>query len=169
MRTSNTFSILFRAYSSRAKDNLTGMYARITVNRKKVNINLKQQVDVRVWDSKRQRAKGNSETTRVQKAVNGKVLLYARITINKKRVNISLKRKFPLNLWDFKQRKMVGSSSKAKEINEYLELTKSELYNNYQILRSNNKPITADNLKNAFFARGRRLKNSFGVNKIPQS
>ncbi|MBS9461653.1 site-specific integrase [Flagellimonas sp. 389] len=64
MRTSNTFAILFWAYSTRAKNNLTGMYARITVNGKKVNISLKQQVDVRVWDSKRQRAKGNSETTR---------------------------------------------------------------------------------------------------------
>ncbi|WP_428743317.1 site-specific integrase [Tenacibaculum sp.] len=64
MRTSNTFAILFWAYSSRAKDNLTGMYARITVNGKKVNISLKQQVDIRTWDSKRQRAKGNSETSR---------------------------------------------------------------------------------------------------------
>ncbi|GGK19246.1 transposase [Yeosuana aromativorans] len=64
MRTSNTFAILFWAYSSRAKDNLTGMYARITVNGKKVNISLKLQVDIRSWDSKRQRAKGNSETSR---------------------------------------------------------------------------------------------------------
>ncbi|WP_235841668.1 phage integrase SAM-like domain and Arm DNA-binding domain-containing protein [Confluentibacter sediminis] len=64
MRTSNTFAILFWAYSSRAKDNLTGICARITVNGKKVNISLKLQVDIRSWDSKRQRAKGNSETSR---------------------------------------------------------------------------------------------------------
>ncbi len=64
MRASNTFAILFWAYSSRAKNNLTGMYVRITVNGKKANISLKQQVDIRTWNSKRQRAKGNSETSR---------------------------------------------------------------------------------------------------------
>lgn len=64
MRTSNTFAILFWAYSSRAKNNQTAIYARITVNGKKVNLSLKYKVDVRNWDAKRQRAKGNSEITR---------------------------------------------------------------------------------------------------------
>lgn len=85
-----------------------------------------------------------------QKEINGEVLLYARVTIDMKRVNISLKRKVPIDLWDFKQRKMNGNSAKTKEINEYLEITKSELYNKYQILRSDNRPITAANLKNEF-------------------
>lgn len=73
MRTSNTFAILFWAYSSRAKDNLTGMYARITVNGKKLNISLKQQVDIRSWDSKRQRARGNSEASRALNSYLGQV------------------------------------------------------------------------------------------------
>lgn len=64
MRTSNTFSILFWAYSSRAKNNQAGMYARITVNGKKANISLKYKADIRIWDPKRQRAKGNSEIAR---------------------------------------------------------------------------------------------------------
>jgi len=64
MRTSNTFTILFWAYSSRAKNNLTSIYARITVNGKKVNISLKHKADVRTWDSNRQRAKGNGEAAR---------------------------------------------------------------------------------------------------------
>lgn len=51
MRTSNTFAILFWAYSSRAKNNQTAIYARITVNGKKVNISLKYKVDVRNWDA----------------------------------------------------------------------------------------------------------------------
>lgn len=93
-----------------------------------------------------------------QKEIDGKVLLYARITIDKKRVNISLKRKVPLKLWDFKQRKVLGNSAKAKQINEYLALTKSELYIKYQILRSDNKPITAENLKNAFLHEGEDSK-----------
>jgi hypothetical protein len=65
MRTSNTFTILFWAYSSRAKNNLAGIYARITVNGKKVNISLKLKADIRTWDSNRQRAKGKSESARL--------------------------------------------------------------------------------------------------------
>ena len=64
MRTSNTFSILFWAYASRAKNNQAGMYLRITVNGKKVNISLKYKVDLQIWDSNRQRAKGNSAAAR---------------------------------------------------------------------------------------------------------
>ena len=64
MRTTNTFAILFWAYSSRAKDNQTAIYARITVNGKKVNISLKHKVDIRTWDSNKQRAKGSSKTSR---------------------------------------------------------------------------------------------------------
>ncbi len=93
-----------------------------------------------------------------QKEIDGEVLLYARITVDKKRVNISLKRKVPLDHWDFKQRKMTGNSAKSKEINNYLEVTKSELYNSYQILRSDNKPITAANIKNEFLQEAEESK-----------
>ena len=65
MRTTTTFSILFWIYSSRAKNHQTGIYARVTVNGQKVNISLKYKADVRTWDAKRQKAKGNSETSRV--------------------------------------------------------------------------------------------------------
>jgi len=64
MRSSNTFAILFWIYSSRAKNNQTPIFARITINGKRANISLKYKVDVRNWDAKRQRAKGNSEITR---------------------------------------------------------------------------------------------------------
>ena len=59
MRTSTTFSILFWIYTKRAKNNQTGVYVRISVNGKKVNISLKQKVDVDKWDAKRQKMKGN--------------------------------------------------------------------------------------------------------------
>ncbi len=67
-----------------------------------------------------------------QNEIDGKVLFYVRINIDQKCVNISLKRNVPLNPWDFKQRKMLGNSAKVKQINEYLSLTKSELYIKYQ-------------------------------------
>ncbi len=65
MRTSTTFSILFWIYSKRVKNNQTSIYARVTVNGKRVNISLKHKVDVRTWDAQRQRAKGNSEASRI--------------------------------------------------------------------------------------------------------
>ena len=64
MRSPDTFAILFWVYSSRAKNHETKIYARITVNGKKVNISLKYKVDIRTWDAKRQRTKGNSEASR---------------------------------------------------------------------------------------------------------
>ncbi|MCF6295996.1 MAG: site-specific integrase [Flavobacteriaceae bacterium] len=73
MRTSNTFAILFWIHTSRAKNNQTRIYVRITVNGKRVNISLKYKVDVRNWDAKRQRAKGNSEIARALNQYLGQV------------------------------------------------------------------------------------------------
>jgi site-specific recombinase XerD len=64
MRTYSTFSILFWIYSTRAKNNLTNIYVRITVNGKRVNISLKQKVNVDTWDTQRQKVKGNAQTAR---------------------------------------------------------------------------------------------------------
>jgi len=65
MRTTSTFSILFWIYTKRAdKNNCSNIYARITLNGKKVNISLKQKVDINLWDSKRQKASGNGKMAR---------------------------------------------------------------------------------------------------------
>ncbi len=66
MRTSSTFSILYWIYTQRAdKNNCSNIYARITVNSKKVNISLKQKVNVDLWNSQRQKVKGNSQVSRM--------------------------------------------------------------------------------------------------------
>ncbi len=64
MRTSSTFSILFWIYTKRAKHNLAPLYARITVDRKKLNISLKRRVDTRLWNPQKQRIKGTTEKVR---------------------------------------------------------------------------------------------------------
>ncbi|WP_345027394.1 site-specific integrase [Flavivirga jejuensis] len=64
MRTSSTFSILFWIYSTRAKNDQTDIYVRITVNGKRVNISLKKKIDINSWDMKSQRVKGNGKTAR---------------------------------------------------------------------------------------------------------
>ena len=64
MRTTSTFSILFWIYTSRAKNNESTVYARITVNGKKINISLKCKADIHNWDSDKQRARGTNAKSR---------------------------------------------------------------------------------------------------------
>ena len=65
MRTTSTFSVLFWIHGHRIdKNNLTQVYARITLNGKRAVMSLNQKVDVDLWDSKRQRLKGNNRTVK---------------------------------------------------------------------------------------------------------
>ncbi|KAB1068969.1 site-specific integrase [Tamlana sp. s12] len=60
MQKQNTFSILFWLQTSRAINNEALIYARITVNGKRLNISLKRKVTVSLWDSSKKRVRGNS-------------------------------------------------------------------------------------------------------------
>lgn len=65
MRTTKTFSVLFWVYAQRSdKNNSSNIYVRITLNGKKINVSLKQKVNLDSWDPKRQKLKGNGETSR---------------------------------------------------------------------------------------------------------
>lgn len=60
MKTNSTFSILFWINTSRAKDNLAELFARITINGKRVNLSLKEKVFIDLWDIKKSKVRGNS-------------------------------------------------------------------------------------------------------------
>ncbi len=64
MKTSNTFSILFWINASRAKNNEAEIYARVTVNQKRVNISLKRKVNVDLWNVSKKRVNGTNATAR---------------------------------------------------------------------------------------------------------
>ncbi|UMB60155.1 site-specific integrase [Lutibacter sp. A80] len=64
MKTQNTFSILFWINASRAKNNEADLFARITVNQKRVNISLKRKVSIESWDKSKSRLKGNGQEAR---------------------------------------------------------------------------------------------------------
>ncbi|WP_370097841.1 site-specific integrase [Xanthomarina gelatinilytica] len=64
MRTKNTFSISFWADLKNAKNENALLYARITVNSKRVNISLKRKVYINDWDSKKSKVKGTSQQAR---------------------------------------------------------------------------------------------------------
>lgn len=65
MKSSSTFSILIWINSSRAKNNEAEIFARVTVNQKRVNISLKYKISMESWDKLKSRVKGNSENARV--------------------------------------------------------------------------------------------------------
>lgn len=60
MRTTNTFSILFWVDLEKTTNGMALIYARITVNQKRVLISLKRKVPIEFWDSKKQRVCGKS-------------------------------------------------------------------------------------------------------------
>ena len=65
MQSSTTFAVLFWVYTQRAdKNNESNIYVRITVNQKKVNLSINQKAKISLWDSRRQRIKGNSSQAR---------------------------------------------------------------------------------------------------------
>ncbi len=106
MRTSSTFSVLFWTNSNRIKDNETNVYVRITVNGKRVNLSLKQKVNLDLWDPKRQKAKGNSNS--------------------------------------------------ARELNFYIDETKSQIVQCYRDLKSTNKVVTAQLVKARFLGEDKK-------------
>ncbi|MEZ4801700.1 MAG: site-specific integrase [Gelidibacter sp.] len=60
MKSANTFSILFWINASRAINDEAEIYARVTVNQKRVNISLKRKVHVNLWDVTKKRVKGHT-------------------------------------------------------------------------------------------------------------
>ncbi|MDT0677795.1 Arm DNA-binding domain-containing protein [Autumnicola musiva] len=76
-----------------------------------------------------------------KREVNHHVMIYARITVNQKRVLVSLKQKISIDLWDFQKRRAKGSSTKAKQINHYLDSVKARFFHCYQELTSKGKKL----------------------------
>tara|TARA_R110001583_G_scaffold13031_2_gene56923 strand:- start:14190 stop:14468 length:279 start_codon:yes stop_codon:yes gene_type:complete len=65
MKTTTTFAILIWINASRAKNNEAELFARITVNQKRVNIRLKRKVNIDSWDKAKSRVKGTSQEARI--------------------------------------------------------------------------------------------------------
>lgn len=64
MRTKHTFSIRFWQQVARATNGEAGLYVRITVNGKRLDISLKKRIPLSLWDDKKKKAKGHSGKAR---------------------------------------------------------------------------------------------------------
>jgi len=65
MQTINTFTVIFFTRKSRNNSQKLAIYARITVNGKRVEISLKRSISVCNWDSSKGRARGTSQNIRI--------------------------------------------------------------------------------------------------------
>lgn len=60
MRTKNTFSVHFWVKPTNEKVNQGIIYARITVNQRRVLVSLKRKISFDLWDSSKKKVKGTS-------------------------------------------------------------------------------------------------------------
>jgi site-specific recombinase XerD len=65
MQSQINFTLSFWVNATRIKNNQVSVYGRITVNGKRANISLQRKVILSEWDSKRGRAKGNKQESRL--------------------------------------------------------------------------------------------------------
>lgn len=86
-----------------------------------------------------------------QRATNNLSVIYARITLNGRKLNISLKRKADVSLWDPKKQRLKGTCSKSKELNQYLDLEYSKLFQCFQDLRLEGKILSPEIIKSKYF------------------
>ena len=93
-----------------------------------------------------------------RKASHGEALVYARITMDQKRLSVSLKRKVPIELWDGQNKRVLGNSSMAKQLNQYLDLAKSQLYQSYLELKAADKLLTTQMIKDYFMGEDKNSK-----------
>ena len=59
---------------------------------------------------------------------NGTAPIYMRITVNGKRSEVSLKRSILPKLWDTVRNKAKGNSTESKELNEYLNSVRGQMF-----------------------------------------
>lgn len=81
---------------------------------------------------------------------NGECRIYSRITINGKSVDLSTKKTVTKILWNATKGMARGTSKEALELNDYLEQFRSGLVDAYQEAVIQQKPLTPDNIRNAF-------------------
>jgi integrase/recombinase XerD len=65
MKATTTVSILIWVNTSRAKNGQAELFARVTVNQKRVNISLKRKVDIATWEKGRGCVRGNESKARI--------------------------------------------------------------------------------------------------------
>ena len=84
---------------------------------------------------------------------NGEAPICMRITVNKRVVEVMIKRSIPVDLWNQKKECSKGKDRVATELNHYINTVRAKVLQIHRELEIDNKPITADTIKDCFYGR----------------
>lgn len=84
---------------------------------------------------------------------NGEAPICMRITVNKRVAEIMIKRSIPVDLWNQKKECSKGKNRVATELNHYINTVRAKVLQIHRELEIDNKPITADIIKDCFYGR----------------
>lgn len=74
-------------------------------------------------------------------------VVYARITVNGRRAEICLKSKVSINNWDEAKGRAKGKRQEIVKLNSHMEQVRSLIFDSYQELIQQNKPVSVDAVK----------------------
>ena len=84
---------------------------------------------------------------------NGEAPICMRITVNKRVAEVMIKRSIPIDLWNQKKECSKGKDRVAAELNHYINTVRAKVLQIHRELEIDNKPITADIIKDCFYGR----------------
>ena len=84
---------------------------------------------------------------------NGEAPICMRITVNKRVAEVMIKRSIPVDLWNQKKECSKGKDRVATELNHYINTVRAKILQIHRELEIDNKPITADIIKDCFYGR----------------
>ena len=84
---------------------------------------------------------------------NGEAPICMRITVNKRVAEVMIKRSISVDLWNQKKECSKGKDRAATELNHYINTVRAKVLQIHRELEIDNKPITADIIKDCFYGR----------------
>lgn len=84
---------------------------------------------------------------------NGEAPICMRITVNKRVAEVMIKRSIPVDLWNQKKECSKGKDRVAIELNHYINTVRAKVLQIHRELEIDNKPITADIIKDCYYGR----------------
>ncbi len=79
--------------------------------------------------------------------------IYLRITVDGKRSEITTNRECNPEKWNSKSGRLIGTKEEIKSFNAFLDNLQSKVYEAHRYLSENERPITAETLKNQFLGK----------------
>lgn len=94
---------------------------------------------------------------------NSEAPICMRITVNKRVAEVMIKRSIPVDLWNQKKECSKGKDRVATELNHYINTVRAKVLQIHRELEIDNKPITADIIKDCFYGRDKAQRSLLEV------